>query len=355
MKKISSILLLLCILFQLASCNKKQNNANESFQTRSRMISTTYLDTVSQIYTYADKSDEAIDRYVALCNEKLDYYHKLFDIYFEHAGLNNLCTVNKNAGKSPVSVTKELLDFLKYCKELYTITNGKTNVMLGSVLKIWHDAREEANKNFGFLNEADLPTDEELLEASKHTSIDLLVINEADSTVYISDPKASIDVGAVAKGYVVDQLYNMLKANGANSVVLNIGGNVRTIGLKPDGTKWISGITNPNTLSDESLYCKIRIGDVSIVTSGNYERYFFAGDKEYHHIIDPVTLQPSQYFSSVSIITQNSALADALSTALFSMTYEEGLSLINSIGGIEVIWIDLSYNMKTTSGIDLVK
>ena len=352
MKKIVSLLLLFCAVIHFSSCSTPSQEAD--YEVRSRTISTTHLDPVSIISTYKDTNDDAIENYVDICKQTLEYYHKLFNIYFEYSGVNNICTINKNAGNSPVKVDEELIKFLKYCKELYTITKGKTNIMLGSVLTIWHGTREKANDNFGFLNESDLPTNEELAEASKHISIDLLVINESDSTAYISDPRASIDVGAVAKGYVVDKLYEVLKSRGADSVALNIGGNVRTIGLKPDGTKWVSGITNPNKLSEESLYCKIRIGDTSIVTSGDYERYFIAGDKEYHHIIDPETLQPAKYFSSVSIITKNSALADALSTALFCMSYEDGLALVNSIGGIEVIWIDLSYNMKTTPGIEIV-
>jgi thiamine biosynthesis lipoprotein len=226
--------------------------------------------------------------------------------------------------------------------------------MLGSVLSIWHDIREEADGNFGFIQESYLPTEEELNEAAKHTSIDLLVIDREASTVYISDPEASIDVGAVAKGYAVDILHKRLVEMGADSVVLNIGGNVRTIGLKPSGEEWVTGITNPDKTSDDSLICKIKIGDTSIVTSGDYERFFYAGDKKYHHIIDPVTLYPADYFSSVSILTENSALADALSTALFCMSYEDGLALVNSIGGIEVIWITTDYKIISTPGLEII-
>ena len=115
----------------------------------------------------------------------------------------------------------------------------------------------------------------------------------------------------------------------------------------------MSGITNPDRSSDESLICRVKIGDTSIVTSGDYERFFYSGDTKYHHIIDPDTLMPAHYFTSVSIFAKDSALADALSTALFCMSYEEGLALVNKIGGIEVIWVDKEYKMKTTPGIEL--
>ena len=352
MKRILSILLLVSFILSFTSCFNERDKTE--YETRSRTVSTFYFNTLSTIYTYGDESDETIEKYVNIADETLSYYHELFDIYFEYSGVNNIKTINKNAGKSPVKVDKEMIDFLLYCKELYTITGGKTNVMLGSVLKIWHDAREDAEDDFGYLNPSDLPTEAELQSAMKHTSIDLLVIDEEESTVYISDSNASLDVGAIAKGYAVDALYEKIKAEGASSVALNIGGNIRTIGLKPDGEKWVTGITNPDKNSNESLKCRIRIGEASLVTSGDYERYFIAGDKKYHHIIDPDTLLPAEYFSSVSILTTSSCLADALSTALFCMSYEEGLSLITSLGGIEVIWILMDGTVKHTSGIDFV-
>ena len=350
MKKIISLILFLSLLSSLFACGENQKD-----KPRSKTISSSYFNTLSVIYTYADEYGTDIEKYSAIADEVLSYYHKLFDIYFEYSDVNNIKTINKNAGKNPVEVNKDLIDFLLYCKELYTLTGGKTNVMLGSVLKIWHDLREEADDDFGYLDPAELPTEDILSEAATHTAIDLLVINEEDSTVYISDPKASLDVGAIAKGYTVDILYDRLKAEGADSVALNIGGNLRTIGLKPNAEPWVTGITNPNKESDDTVKCRIKIEETSVVTSGDYERYFMAGDKKYHHIIDPETLIPADYFSSVSIITADSALADALSTALFCMPYEDGIALIESIGGVDVIWIYKDGTVRYTEGITLAK
>lgn len=347
MKKLISLFLLFAMALSFSSCKAK---------TRSRTVSSLYFNTVSVISTYADKSDRNIEKYVETADELLSYYHNLFDIYHDYSGINNIKTINDNAGKSPVKVDQELIVFLNFCKGLFGLTRGNTNIMLGSVLKLWHNAREQAEDDFGFIPESELPTADELTEAKKHTSIDLLVIDEEASTVYITDPLASIDVGAIAKGYAVDRLYDKLKAEGADSVAINVGGNVRTIGLKPDGEKWVSGITNPNLNSDDALISRVRIGETSIVTSGDYERYFYSGDKRYHHIIDPETLYPADYFSSVSIICENSALADALSTALFCMSYEDGMYLLESIESpsVEVIWIDKEYKIKTTDGVELI-
>ena len=229
MKKIISLLLLVCLLVPLTACKNGSGSGSQNggqYTDRSRLISSYYFNTRSTIYTYKDESDEPIERYLKIADEVLSYYHKLFDIYFEHDGMNNLRTINKNAGKAPVEVSEEMLDFLEYCKELYTITSGKTNVMLGSVLKLWHDAREDAMDDFGYLNPDDLPTAEELAKANEHTSIDLLVIDREAGTVYISDRKASIDVGAIAKGYTVDIIVDRLVAEGADSVALNIGSDI---------------------------------------------------------------------------------------------------------------------------------
>lgn len=344
------VLVLVCFLFPLTACNNKATK-NKEYETRTKTISYVHFNTVSTLSSYGDTTAEEFEEYVKTADEMLGYYHKLFDIYYEYAGINNIKTINDNAGKSSVEVDVELIDFLIYCKELYALTNGKTNIMLGSVLKIWHDKRETADMNGGYLDEALLPTVEELTAAAAHTSIECLVIDKETKTVYISDPEASIDVGAIAKGYAANKLAKKLRDMGADSMAINAGGNIITIGLKPDGDKWVTGITNPNKASENSLICKVEVGEISLVTSGNYERYFVSGSNTYHHIIDPETLMPANYFASVSIFASDSGLADSLSTALFCMSYEEGLALVRRIGNIDVIWIYNDGTIKHTDGV----
>ena len=366
MKKIISVLLIFSLLLStalsFAGCSDKENGENgqkeeakKNYTTRSKTVSYQHFNTVTMISTYGDTSEEEFDSYVKAVDEMFGYYHNLFDIYFEYSGVNNIRTINRKAGKEAVVVDAALIDFLLYCKELYNLTGGKTNIMLGSVLSIWHDAREEATDRGGVLDVADFPSMSALSEANLHTSIDLLVIDKEAKTVYISDPKASIDVGAIAKGYAAAKVAEKLKEMGADSMALNAGGNIITIGLKPDGGKWVTGITNPDKNASESLICKIEIGETSLVTSGDYERYFVCDGVRYHHIIDPATLMPANHFASVSIFTSDSGLADALSTALFCMSYEEGLALVESIGGVDVLWIGKDGSMKMTSGVRLVK
>ena len=304
------------------------------------MVYFTFFDTVSYIYSYAGDSEEA---FAANCDEAsaiLEEYHRLFDIYYEHSGVNNLKTLNQNAGKDPVKVDQKLIDFLLYAKELYTLTNGEMNVMMGAVLSLWHDCREAGTS---------IPDQETLEQAATHTDISLLEIDVENGTVRISDPEARIDVGALGKGYATEKVAEYLKAKRVNSYVLNIGGNIRIIGHKPDGSGWGTGIKNP---ADPTQYAlKITIANTSCVTSGDYERYFVVNGVKYHHVIDKDTLMPANYFSSVTIITPNSALADALSTALFAMSYKDGLALVNRIGNVEVLWITADGTQYRTPGL----
>lgn len=307
----------------------------------------TYFDTVSYIYSYAGDSQEEFDANTALAAGILEEYHRLFDIYYEYSGVTNLCTVNKNAGGEPMKVDQKLIDFLLYAKELYALTGGEMNVMMGAVLRPWHDCRSAASNNPA---NATIPAEEVLLEADKHTSIDLLEIDDENDTIRISDPAASIDVGALGKGYATEMAAQALENAGVTSYVLNIGGNIRIIGTKPDGTGWLTGIKDPAN-SDSNYIEYLTIANTSCVTSGIYERFYTVDGVRYHHIIDKDTLMPAAYFPSVSIITKDSGLADALSTALFCMSYEEGLALVNSIEGVEVLWVTEDGEKLMTPGL----
>ena len=346
MKRIISVLLFLSVLLSgtsLVSCDEAD--------VKSEPMTKQYYDlfnTVSVIYSYAGDSRESFGRNCSVAETVLRDYHKLFDVYYEYDGITNLATVNRMAGEGPLKVDERLIDFLLYAKEMYALTGGRTNIALGSVLSLWHDAREGADED----GASTPPTEEALREASLHTSIDSIVIDKEASTVEITDPALSIDVGAIGKGYAVEQAKEALIAHGVTSYVINVGGNVAAIGTKDGKDGWKTAIKNPNNPSEYAL-C-VMISDTSCVTSGNYERYFIHGGKRYHHVIDPETLMPSEYFASVTVITEDSALADTLSTALFVMSYEDGLSLISSLSGVEAVWIYGSGEIKYTDGVRIV-
>ncbi len=314
------------------------------------MVYYSFFDTVSYVYCYANDSQEEFEAKCGAVSDILKEYHQLFDIYYEYTGITNLRTINLNAGNEAMVVDEKLIDFLLYAKELYSTTKGEMNIMMGSVLKLWHNCRENASSS---PSNATIPTEQELAAANAYTDMSFLEIDAENNTVRITDPNAAIDVGALGKGYATEKAAEYLRSIGAESYVLNIGGNIRIIGHKQDGSGWKTGIKNPADTSTYAAY--LTLADTSCVTSGDYERYYTVQGKRYHHIIDKDTLMPAEHFSSVTVITQNSGLADALSTALFSMSYEEGLALVQEIGGVEVLWIKSDGTQYKTSGLSALE
>lgn len=332
----------LASLFSLSSCTKQK----KKYSTHSL----DYFDTATTITGYA-ASQEEFDDISAQILEELAEYHRLFTIYYRYDDLENLCTVNElqNGVHRTVTVDRRIIDLLLYSKEIYRKTDGTVNIAMGSVLSIWHDYREAG------IDEpwaAELPPREMLEEAATHTNINDLIIDEVNNTVHIADPSMKLDVGAVAKGYAVEMIAQRLETRGITGYVLNVGGNVRTIGLRGDGEKWIAGIENPTEDADEPYLAYLGLSGESLITSGSYQRYYTVGDQNYHHIIDPETLMPAEGYLSVSVICPSSADGDALSTALFCMSVEEGTALVRSLDGVEAHWMLSDGTRITSAGFD---
>lgn len=315
---------LLLIIF-LASSGKDESTP----KTKNRVFYQ-YFDTVCTIYDYSGGEDAAFEENCRLVEEKLSYYHKLFDIYNEYDGVNNIATLNRLAGGEEVTVDAALIDFLEYAVSMHELTDGNVNVAMGSVLSIWHEYREAGSA---------VPSEEELLSAGEHTDISALIIDKERCTVKFADPHLRLDVGAIAKGYTAEKCAELLVEREYSSYVLDFGGNLRTIGTKPDGSSWRTGVQNPDIYSDTSYVYYLNVSDTSVVTSGDYQRFYIVNGKTYHHIINKNTLFPAELYSSVTVITENSGLADALSTALFNMEKDEAIRLLDTIDGISVVWV----------------
>ncbi|MGN0759864.1 MAG: FAD:protein FMN transferase [Candidatus Ventricola sp.] len=316
--------------------------------------STMYLDSFDTVITligYAE-SEETFNEQADQVHEMFLYMHKLFDTYnsYEDEGIVSIFTLNERAAQEPVAVDPILFSLLTFCKANYALCHEQVNVAMGSVLSIWHEYREAGLAD---PEHAQLPPMEALEAASGHMNIDDLVLDEENMTVYFADPQLRLDVGAVAKGYATELISQMLLAGPMPSFIISAGGNVRT-GISPqDGRKaWGVGIQDPDGsvfgLSDyvEVLY----IHDISVVTSGDYQRYYEVDGQRYHHLIDPETLMPDTDFRSVSIITEDSGYADMLSTAAFLMPYEESRAFIESLDGVDAIWLFPDGSMQMTDG-----
>lgn len=290
--------------------------------------------------------------------ETFTWYNNLFDIYNSYEGVNNLKTVNDNAGIQPVKVDEDIIDMLKMAKQFYTWSDGEFDVTIGSLLNVWHTYREDGIKKNEDGEKGSLPSEEELQEAAAHKGWDHVIIDENNSTVYIDDASISLDVGGIAKGYATEKIAAKLEQeDDIGTVAINAGGNNRTIGDKPDGSDWHVRIQNPD--GGDKLIIVSEAGSSSFVTSGDYERYYIASDgNRYHHIIDPETLYPADKYRSVSIITPDSGAADCLSTTLFTLSMEDGQKVLDAYkeatgNDAEAIWVmDQDKKVKAEHGRD---
>lgn len=323
------LLLPLCIATLPACGNRVTRHVASSFD---------YFDTYSEIILYT--SDEgSFDAFCRLVWEELDICHRLFDIYSEYDGVTNLKTVNDHAGMAPVCVDARILDLLELSLQMYEKTNGKTNIALGSVLRIWHDYREAG---------ISVPGEDELLAAAEHTDIRQLILDRVAGTVFFADPALRLDVGAIAKGFALGRVYAALRDAGYTDFCLNIGGSVYCSGVKPGGDPWRIAVEDPSGTDNYAATVSYR--DRVLVTSGDYQRYYEMDGVRYCHIMDPGTLYPARYFSAVSVLADDAAVADALSTALFCMTREDGLALLSHFEGYEALWITSDGTLFRTEG-----
>ena len=338
MKRLICPLLLACILF--TGCGGQ----SEPEQKQYTATFLTLFDTVTSIVGRAD-SEETFQTTAQAVHDDLMEYHQLFDIYNEYEGLNNLKTLNDQAGIAPVQVDGRIIDLLKDCKAYCEATDGKVNAAMGSVLYLWHEARNDGINDP--LNAA-LPNAGALAQAALHTDFASVVIDEEASTVYITDPEVRLDVGAIAKGWSVQRVCE----TAPSGLLISVGGNVCATGPKDaSGTPWVVGIQSPED-SKEYLHT-IYLTRGSVVTSGDYQRTYAVDGQLYHHIIDPDTLFPSTLWRSVTVVCDDSGLADALSTALFLLPLEDGLELISRVGA-DALWVDVSGKEHMSPGFEQI-
>lgn len=323
-RRLAALALAMLLCLPLTACQKQQ-----------KLYSATWFDlfdTVAVVQGYA-ASQQDWDRQAAMLYDDLAHYNQLFDIYNHYDEVVNLYDVNAQAAAAPVQVGDELYAFLRWCKDTaYPAADGATNIAAGAVLRLWHDARESDSPA--------PPAADAIAEALQHINIESLILDDAAQTIFFADPDMTLDVGAVGKGYAVEQAARAAQARGLTSALLNVGGNLRAIGTKPGGKPWTAGIENP--WDDDPAYIQaveLADGD-SLVISGDYQRYFEYEGVRYAHLIDLTTGYPARYVSSVAVLARAEAggLADALSTGLFCLPEQTGRTLADR-NGWAALWM----------------
>lgn len=280
----------------------------------------TALDTVISIQIY-DSKDEAL---IEQCKKICETYEAKLSRTIETSEITQI----NNASGAPVEVSPETIRVIE--KGIYygDLSNGAFDITIGSVTSLWDFKAEEPVP----------PSPEAITEALNHVNYKSIVIK--DNTVRLMDPHARIDLGAIAKGFIADQIKIYLEEEGVKHALINLGGNVLAIGNKLDGSDFNIGIQTPFDMEAGPI-SSVKINDKSIVTSGTYQRYFEYDNTLYHHIIDPETGNPcNNGLRSVTIITDSSLTADALSTTCFVLGPKEGMKLINQLENVDALFID---------------
>lgn len=328
-KRLLCLLLTAVLAVGMAGCGGKQRHS---------VTYTDVFDTVTTITAYGISQNIFSDG-AARLHEKLLEYHRLYDIYTAYDGINNLKTLNEQAGGDPVALSEPVLALLEYGLQAYEQSRGRVNILFGAVLEQWHTCRQAALQN---PEAAALPATETLRAAATHIAPACLVIDRQAGTARLTDPAARVDVGALAKGYAAEQLAAFVQEElGWHSVLLNVGGNIRAVGGKGTaGRPFTIGLQNPDTESAKTYVAAVSVTDRAVVTSGDYQRYYTVDGQKYAHIIDPDTLYPAARMQAVSVICPDSTRADMLSTALFTLPVAEGRQWVESMEDVEALWVE---------------
>jgi FAD:protein FMN transferase len=292
-----------------------------------------WLDTPCTITLHDKPTEKNLDKAFAALKE----VHEKMNVNSE---TSEVSIINKNSGADFVKVSDETYYVISEAKKYNEITQRKFDITVGPLVKLWGINTESAH----------VPSADEVAEKLKLVNSDDLILNEADKSIKLKNQGMSIDLGGIAKGYAADAVKKVLKENGVDHAIINLGGNVITVGTKPDGSNWKVGVQNP--VSPRGEYIGIlQVADKAVVTSGIYERYLEQDGKIYHHIFDTATGYPvDNNLASVTIVTNKSMNGDALAKS-FCMGLEKGLAFVQTIEGVDAIFITKNSEVYITPGL----
>ena len=286
---------------------------------RSQTYTDTLFDTVISVQIFDSVDEDVLEGCEKLCKK----YESMFSNKIEDSEISRI----NSAGGNPVEVSKETIKLIKKGIYYSEMSDGVFDITIAPVSNLW-DFKAETPL---------VPSPEAIAEAVSHVNYENIIIR--DNTVKLTDPHAGIDLGAIAKGYIADRIKDYLEEEGVRHAMINLGGNVLAMGSKLDGSDYNIGIQEPFDETGEPI-TSVKISDKSVVTSGIYQRYFKADGKIYHHILDPNTGYPCENnLYSVTILTDSSLTADALSTTCFLLGYDRGMKLINQLDNVDAVFI----------------
>ena len=299
-----------------------------------------YMDTVIDIKLYSNNENQA-NTIIGEIEKIYKHYHELTDRYNSYEGINNVYTINHTNDASKLEIDQDLYNILDYSVNWYYKSNGLFNINIGLLTDLWKSYRDKKEG---------IPTDEELF---KIAGLDIKrVVLYDDNTILTGD--VNLDLGGIAKGYATEVVHHYLQSINFDHYLINVGGTVLA-GVNSDGGKYKVGIQDPDNangiIKDGKKELKLNLSNCIVTSSGGYERFYEYDGQRYHHIIDPNTKMPANYMKSVSVITNDAMLGDALSTTLFLMSVEDGQEYIKQFPSVEAIWYTNDNKVVKSSGI----
>jgi thiamine biosynthesis lipoprotein len=255
---------------------------------------------------------------------------------------SEIIKLNNSSGKDFVELSTDTGFVLTKGKYYSEISHGKFDITIGPIVKLWNIDTENAK----------IPDQEAIKEKLPLVDFTNLELDRSGKKANLKNEGMMVDLGAIAKGYAADEVAKILKKAGVKHAIINLGGNILTVGKRPDDSDWRLGLQDPYQPRNEYMAI-VKLNNQSLVSSGTYEKYFEINGKRYHHIIDPQTGYPAENgLISVSIITSNSIDADALSTCIFLLGLEQGMNLVETLTDVEAIFVTNDKKVYVSSGIN---
>lgn len=317
-KKISILILVsIMIISIITGCT----SSKQKISTRTEFL----MDTVITLKIYDGQNEKAMDK-------AIDRLKEIEDKMSATIETSDVSLINKNAGIKPVKVNEDVYYVIQKAKYFAEISDGAYEPTIGPLVELWNITGTDEKER------ESIPSSKEIEEKKALVNYNDLILME-DNQVFLNKKGMKLDLGGIVKGYAADEVKRIFLEDGVESAIIDLGGNIYTLGEKSNGEYWKIGIQDPFTITGNYIGI-LNIKDNSIVTSGDYERFFVYKGERYHHIIDVKTGYPAKTeVAGISVISDKSIDGDALSTALFVMGVEEGSKLIKSLENIDTIFI----------------
>jgi FAD:protein FMN transferase len=290
---------------------------------------------ISVVDENADWAEERIDEAIA----EIRRIEALLTTFSENSQTNQ---INQQAGIQPVKVDREVFELIKRSLSISELTQGAFDITYGSIDKsLW---------NFDVSMKA-LPDAQTARQSVRLINYKNVLLNEHDYSVFLKEQGMRIGFGGIGKGYAAEKAKMLMISKGVKSGIVNASGDLSTWGTQPNGKAWTVGIADPN--AQQNTFSSLKISNIAVATSGNYEKFVIIDGKKYSHTIDPKTGLPVSGIKSVTILSPNAELADAMATPIMVMGVKVGLNLINQMQGIACIIVDDANKIHTSKNINI--